>query len=78
MSLPSLIAAWMLFLLTWISLDAWSAVITSGHLREKVRQPFCLFFGCHRVTPFRFVSTKDITKNCKVQRESDIKPKIFN
>ena len=33
-----------------------------GAFAEEVLQPFYLFFGCHRVTPFCFVCTKDITK----------------
>ena len=70
MSLPSLIAAWMAFLLTWISLDAWSAVITSGHLRSRCSSPFIFSSVVIVVTPFSFVNTKDITKKRKVQRES--------
>ena len=70
MSLPSLIAAWMEFLLMRVHLAASSTVSTSGHLRKRCSSPFILSSIVIVVTPFCFVSTKDTTKNHKVQRES--------
>ena len=53
-----------------VHLAASSTVSTSGHLRKRCSSPFIFSSVVIIVTPFSFVNTKDITKKCKVQRES--------